>query len=175
MFVTFMSTIQNRIILFHRSSYPWPSNFLQSSYSYFILIHCSCSVPCAYIPSCFPISLILLLCLGRFHSVWLFRGHDLDLLTVRFFYGEKLSHCHPTPNLKGQSTVFITRGQGRPALPPGTGYLFWSPFTTFRACIGTILFSGHHHTGKNGYHILHNGLLNCILIKNLHLNMITWW
>jgi hypothetical protein len=50
-----------------------------------------------------------------------------------------LSACLRTPNLEGQSTVFITPGQGGPALPPGTGHLFYSPFTTCMGCSGTAL------------------------------------
>jgi len=34
-------------------------------------------------------------CLGWLHSVWLFRGHNLSFLI--FFYGDRLSACHPTP------------------------------------------------------------------------------
>jgi hypothetical protein len=37
MFVTFMSTIWNHIILFYHSSFPWPSsNFLQNTYVYLL-------------------------------------------------------------------------------------------------------------------------------------------
>jgi hypothetical protein len=35
MFVSFMSTIQNQIFLFYHSSFPWPSNFLQNTLSFF--------------------------------------------------------------------------------------------------------------------------------------------
>ena len=48
------------------------------------------------------ISLILFQCLGRFHSVWLFWGHGLHFLRVTFI----------TPDMLGQSTMFITPGEG---------------------------------------------------------------
>jgi hypothetical protein len=49
-----------------------------------------------------------------------------------------LSACRPTPNMEGQPTVFIASGQGGPAITPGTGYQFWSPFTTGNVCSGTV-------------------------------------
>ena len=51
------------------------------------------------------ISLILLPCLGRLHSVWLFQGHRLGFLRVGFF----------TSDMLGQSTMFITPGKGWPS------------------------------------------------------------
>jgi hypothetical protein len=38
-----------------------------------------------------------------------------------FFKGDSLS---ANPNLEGQSTIFITPGQGDSSIPPGTGYPF---------------------------------------------------
>ena len=103
MFVTFMSTIQNHVILLYHSSFLWPSNFLQSTYINFILIHffhqfihCSWSVQSAYIPSCYPhFSNLFFHCLGQFHSVWLFQGQNLGFLTVNFF---TVTGCQPVTN-----------------------------------------------------------------------------
>jgi len=72
-------------------------------------------------------------CLYWFSSVWLFQDHSLDFLTVSFFYGDGLSPCHPTPNLEGQSTVFITLGAGWSSYTPRHWVPILSPFTT---CIG---------------------------------------
>jgi hypothetical protein len=66
----------------------------------------------------------------------------------RFFYGDRLTACSPTPSLEGQSTVFITSRQGGQAVPSGAGYRFWSPFTTFMGCSGTILFLSHYRGNK---------------------------
>ena len=109
MFVTFMSTIQNhvRVILFYHNSFLWPSNFLQSTYIYFILIHffhqfihCSWSVQSAYIPSCYlHFSHLVFHCPSPFHSIWLFQGQNLGFLTVNFF---KVRGCQPVTNAQGR-------------------------------------------------------------------------
>ena len=122
MFVTFMSTIQSHTILFI-TFFPWPSNFLHSTYVCVILthfflqfIHCSYPVQCAYIPSCytpFP--------LPRSITLSLFWVHNVGFITV--FYCDWLLACHPTPNLDGQSTTFITPGAGWPSYTPR----YWVP------------------------------------------------
>ena len=58
----------------------------------------------------------------------------------QLFYCDRLSACHPTPNLDFQCTVFIILGQCDPTTPPHTAYLFsvswtavgliYSPFNT---------------------------------------------
>jgi hypothetical protein len=74
------------------------------------------------------------------------------------FHGERLSACHPNPNLEGKSTECITpgagcpsytpaTGAGCPSYTPATGYPFWSSLTTCMGCSRTILFPDHH-TGK---------------------------
>ena len=67
-----------------------------------------------HISSCYPhcSSHILFHCLGWFHSVWLFQGHNLGFIKVSFFYGDRLSVSCPTPKLEGQSTILITHGTG---------------------------------------------------------------
>jgi len=66
--------------------------------------------------------------------------------TAFFFCGDMLSACRPTPNMEDKPIVFITPGAGQsgPATPTGTGYSFWSPFTTCMGCSETVLFPGHH-------------------------------
>jgi hypothetical protein len=49
---------------------------------------------------------------------------QLVFLIANFFYGDRLLVCHPTPNLEGQSTLFITLEQDDSPLPPGTRYPF---------------------------------------------------
>ena len=83
-------------------------------------------------------------CLGQFHSVWLFRGHNLDFLTVSFFMVTGFWPVAQPPNTEGQSTIFITPRAEWPSYTPGSGYPFRSPFTTCMGCSGTILFPSHH-------------------------------
>ena len=61
-------------------------------------------------------SLVLFHCLGRFHSVCPFEGHNLGFQT--FFYSDILPACRPNPNLEGQSAVFITPGAQWPIYTP---------------------------------------------------------
>jgi hypothetical protein len=71
-------------------------------------------------PSCYPhcSSHILFHCLDWFHSLWMFRSHNLGFPTVSLYYGDRLSVSCPTPNLEGQSTILIT---------PGAGWLSYTP------------------------------------------------
>ena len=62
----------------------------------------------------------------------------------QLFYGDRFLACCPTPNLEGQSTIFITPGAEWPSFTAGSGYPFRSPFTTRMGCSGTILFPSHH-------------------------------
>jgi hypothetical protein len=82
-----------------------------------------------------------------FHSIRLFRGHILGFLAVSFLQWQVVS-LSPNPQPGGPAhPIYKPPGQGGPAIPPGTGYPFWSPFTTCMVCSATILFPGHH-TGK---------------------------
>jgi hypothetical protein len=49
-----------------------------------------------------------------------------------FFYGDRLSHCRPTPNLEGQSTVFTNPGAG------------WSSYTPRQRVTILVAFYGLH-------------------------------
>jgi hypothetical protein len=66
----------------------------------FIIFHLLISVDTQFhIPSCYPLLSphILFHYPGQFHSVWLFGGHDLGFLTVRFFFQW---HVRLLPNLQ---------------------------------------------------------------------------
>ena len=77
----------------------------------FVIMHLLISICTQFhIPSCYPYCSSLFLWLGWFHSVWLFRDHNLGFQTA-FFYGGRLSASCPTPNLEGQS-ILITLGAG---------------------------------------------------------------
>jgi len=68
----------------------------------------------------------------------------LGVLTVSFFYGDRLSACPPTPTLEDHSTLFITLGAAWPSYTPrhgvpiliafydlhGPQWDFFSPVTT---------------------------------------------
>jgi hypothetical protein len=98
-----MCTIQNHITLCYHSSFPWTSNFLHSTYIYIypslspihslLLLCITCTFQVALL-----MSLILVHCLGRFHSVWLFWGHNRGFLTVSFLWWQVvglLPNPHP--------------------------------------------------------------------------------
>jgi hypothetical protein len=60
-------------------------------------------------------------------------------VTVTFLQGWIASPA-PNPQPGGQGLrIYDPRRQGDPAIPPGTGYPFQSPFTTCMAYSGTIL------------------------------------
>jgi len=129
--------------LYVHISFPWPFNFLQSTYIYFILtipFTNSFIAPAPYNIRTFQfallMSLILFHCLGRFHSV-------CSEATVRFpkrqlFSGDRFSASRPASNLEGQSAVFITTLRVA-YYTPDTGYTFWSPFTTCTDCSEAVL------------------------------------
>ena len=60
------------------------------------------------------------------------------------FYSDSLLVCWTNPNLEGQSTFFITPGAEWPSYTSTYPWPFWSPFTTYMGCRGTVLFFSHH-------------------------------
>jgi hypothetical protein len=97
---------------------------------------------CVYIPSC---SLYLI------HPFPLPRSMPLSLTVPRpqFRFSNRLTACHPTPNLEGQSTLYIyiyiyTPGLSGLAMPLGTGHPIWSPFMTCMGCSETSFLRPPH-------------------------------
>jgi hypothetical protein len=81
---------------------PFPGHLISPSLCQFI--HCSC----AYIPSCYP---------DVINTFPLLRSIAFSLPVPRpqfrfpnLFYSDILTACCPTPNLEGQTTVFINSG-----------------------------------------------------------------
>jgi hypothetical protein len=124
----------------------------------------------------------------------MFRSISLSLTVPRpqsrfpnsFFYDDRFSDCQPTPNLKGQSTAFITPGTGWPSDAPGSGYPFWLPFTTCMGCSETNLFPCHHtrkHSPRQGIELrspaCQAGMLTSILPRTekklLNTNSVFWF
>ena len=90
----------------------------------------------------FTILLIVFHYLGRVHSVWLFRAHILGFLPA--FLPWRVVGLSPNPQPAGLvHRIYNPPGQCGPAIFPGTGYQFWSPFTPCMTCSGTIRRSPH--------------------------------
>ena len=111
-----------------------------------VILHLLVSVCTQFrIPNCQTnlSSHILFHCLSLFHSVGLFRCHNLGFPAVCCF---TMTGCRPVaqpPTWKASPRYLQPPGQGSPAIPPSTGYPFRSPFTTCMACCGIIPFSSH--------------------------------
>jgi hypothetical protein len=80
--------------------------------------HCSRSVQCMYIPSCYP---------HLTNPLPLPRSIPISLTVPRpqfsqLSYGDRLSACRPYPSLEDQSTLIIIPRHDSPAIPPSTGY-----------------------------------------------------
>jgi len=118
------------------------------------------------------ISFILIHCPGRFHSVWLYHGHNLGFLNVSSFTVTVVGLSPSPQRARPVHHIYNPLGQGGSAISPGTGYPFWSPFTTCLDCSGTILFPGHH-TGSFvtilNVNICYNSDLKDIICRNFHL------
>jgi hypothetical protein len=81
-------------------------------------IHCPCSAIVCTFQVALCISFILFHCLGMPLS--------LTVPRPQFRFSNKLTACHPTPNLEGQSTIYIlTPGLCGLAIPLGTGHPIW--------------------------------------------------
>jgi hypothetical protein len=88
--------------------------FLDLSFQ-FLILHSLTSVSTQFQVAILT-SFILFHCLRPFYS-------DCSETTIWFptsqlSYGDRLSDCHPTPNLKGQPTVFINPGVGWSSYTP---------------------------------------------------------
>jgi hypothetical protein len=109
----------------HESLSPFPGHQISCrAYTHTLIhlfhqfTHCFCSVQRAYIPSRCP---------HLINPLPLLRSIQLSLTVLRphfrfpnsqHFYGGRLSACRPTPNLEGQSTIFITPRAGWPSCVP---------------------------------------------------------
>ena len=65
-------------------------------------------------------------------------------LAVSFFTVTGCWSVAQLPTLRVRPPYLKPPGQCGPTIRPGTGYTLWSPFTTWMACSGTVLFAGHH-------------------------------
>ena len=82
------------------------------------------------------ISLILFHCLGRFHSVGLFRGHRLGFLTVRFL---SVTGCRPVDQLSTWRTspcIYNPRGRVTHLYPQALGTHFCRLLRSAWAAVG---------------------------------------
>jgi hypothetical protein len=102
----------------------------------------------------------------RFLLIRLFRGHMCGFLTSWVLRGEVVS-LTPNPQPGGPGLrIYDPRRQGDPVIPPSTGCLFWSPFTTCMGYSGTILTPRPPH-GEFRYYtkvIFEIVLTNCCII-----------
>ena len=80
------------------------------------------SVKCVYIPSRYSHLAKSFHCLGQFHSVWLYRGHNAGIPYSQLSYGDRMSVCRQTSNLKAQSAVIIIPSHNGPVIAPSTHF-----------------------------------------------------
>lgn len=134
---------------FYHSSFPWPFKFLQSTYIYFIIIHClhqfvhfACSVQCEFVSICypqlinpFPVPRSIPLSLQGRNSCFFLRWETVTL-----------SPCRSTPNLERQSTVFLTPAAGWPTYTPRQCVLILVAFYDLNG-LQWDHSSPYHHTG----------------------------
>jgi hypothetical protein len=84
--------------------------------------------------------LILLHCLGRFHSIWLFRGHILGFLTISFLQWQFVS-LSPNPQPGGPvRRIYNPRGRVAQLYPQALGNNFGRLLRPAWAAVG-LLFS----------------------------------